>query len=32
MPCREDLLLIWFDEQEEIIKLVRFGSHSELFK
>jgi mRNA interferase YafQ len=26
-----DFLLIWVDEEENIIKLVRFGSHSELF-
>ena len=26
-----DLLLIWLDEEENIIKLVRLGSHSELF-
>ena len=27
-----DYLLIWMDENEKIIKLVRLGSHSELFK
>ncbi len=34
MECHieNDLLLIWYDETEEIIKLVRFGTHSELFK
>lgn len=26
-----DYLLIWFDETTNIIKLVRLGSHSELF-
>ena len=26
-----DTLLIWWDKEEGIIKLVRFGSHSELF-
>jgi len=26
-----DLLLIWIDEEEQIIRLVRLGSHSELF-
>ncbi len=26
-----DFLLIWIDEKEQIIKLVRLGSHSELF-
>lgn len=33
MECyvENDLLLIWFDEEENIIKLVRLGSHSELF-
>ncbi|MBR6640527.1 MAG: type II toxin-antitoxin system YafQ family toxin [Muribaculaceae bacterium] len=33
MECHveNDLLLIWFDEEENIIKLVRLGSHSELF-
>lgn len=27
-----DFLLIWLDEANDIIKLVRLGSHSELFK
>ena len=33
MECHveSDLLLIWFDEEENIIKLVRLGSYSELF-
>ena len=33
MEClvESDLLLIWLDEEEKIIKLVRLGSHSELF-
>ena len=33
MECHveNDLLLIWLDEEENIIKLVRLGSHSELF-
>ena len=26
-----DFLLIWIDEQKNIIELVRLGSHSELF-
>jgi len=26
-----DFLLIWFDKEKNIIKLVRIGSHSELF-
>ena len=26
-----DFLLIWIDEQRNIIKLVRLGTHSELF-
>ena len=26
-----DFLLIWFDEDKEIIEIVRLGSHSELF-
>ena len=26
-----DFLLIWFDEEHDIIKLIRLGSHSELF-
>lgn len=33
MECHveNDLLLIWLDESKELIKLVRVGSHSELF-
>lgn len=33
MECHieSDLLLIWFDESKDIIKLIRLGSHSELF-
>lgn len=33
MECHveNDLLLIWLDEEKNIIKLVRLGSHSELF-
>lgn len=33
MECHveNDTLLIWWDKEEDIIKLVRFGSHSELF-
>lgn len=27
-----DFLLIWFDEENNIIALFRLGSHSELFK
>lgn len=27
-----DFLLIWLDEANDIVKLVRLGSHSELFK
>ena len=27
-----DFLLIWVDEEEQVISLVRLGSHSELFK
>ncbi len=26
-----DLLLIWIDEKKNLIELIRFGSHSELF-
>lgn len=26
-----DSLLIWMDENNDVIKLLRFGSHSELF-
>lgn len=33
MECHveNDTLLIWWDKEVGIIKLVRFGSHSELF-
>lgn len=33
MECHigDDYLLIWFDREKDIIKLVRLGSHSELF-
>ena len=31
-PIENDLLLIWLDETENIIKLVRLGTHSELFR
>lgn len=33
MECHveNDTLLIWWDKEAGIIKLVRFGSHSELF-
>ena len=33
MECHveNDTLLIWWDKEAQIIKLVRFGSHSELF-
>ena len=33
MECNveSDTLLIWWDKETGIIKLVRFGSHSELF-
>ena len=33
MECHilNDFLLIWIDEVNDIIKLVRLGSHSELF-
>lgn len=33
MECHveSDFLLIWFDESEDLIKLIRLGSHSELF-
>lgn len=27
-----DFLLIWFDEENDILALFRLGSHSELFK
>ena len=34
MECHveSDLLLIWLDEQNKQIRLVRLGTHSELFK
>ena len=34
MECHieEDFLLIWVNEEEQVISLVRLGSHSELFK
>lgn len=34
MECHveNDLLLIWLDPEKEVIKLVRLGSHSDLFK
>jgi mRNA interferase YafQ len=34
MECHveNDLLLIWMNESEDVIKLIRLGSHSELFK
>ena len=33
MEChlQGDFLLVWIDEKENIIELVRLGSHSELF-
>lgn len=33
MECHveNDILLIWWDKEECTIKLVRFGTHSELF-
>lgn len=33
MECHieSDYLLIWIDEAEQVIKLLRLGSHSELF-
>lgn len=33
MECHveNDTLLIWYDKDKGIIKLVRFGTHSELF-
>lgn len=33
MECHieNDLLLIWFDKETNVIKLVRLGTHSELF-
>ena len=34
MEChiQNDFLLIWIDETRQQIKLVRLGSHSDLFK
>ena len=34
MEChiQGDFLLIWIDDEKDIIELVRLGSHSELFK
>jgi len=34
MECHieSDTLLIWLDENMGIVKLIRFGTHSELFK
>ena len=34
MECHieNDTLLIWFDENTNVIKLLRLGTHSELFK
>ena len=34
MEChiQNDFLLIWIDDEHDIIELVRLGSHSELFK
>lgn len=33
MECHveEDYLLIWYDKDTDVVKLVRLGSHSELF-
>ena len=33
MECHidDDYLLIWYDKEENVVKLVRLGSHSELF-
>ena len=33
MEChvQGDFLLVWMDEERNIVELVRFGSHSELF-
>lgn len=33
MECHveNDILLIWWDKDTDIVKLVRFGTHSELF-
>jgi mRNA interferase YafQ len=34
MECHieSDTLLIWLDEQANVVKLLRLGTHSELFK
>lgn len=34
MECHieDDYLLIWIDRNSELIKLIRLGSHSELFR
>ncbi|MBO7595546.1 MAG: type II toxin-antitoxin system YafQ family toxin [Bacteroidales bacterium] len=34
MECHieDDFLIIWFDEKNNVIELVRLGTHSELFK
>ena len=34
MEChiQGDFLLIWIDKSDNVIKLIRLGSHSELFK
>ena len=34
MECHieADTLLIWFDENTNVVKLLRLGNHSELFK
>lgn len=34
MECHieSDTLLIWFDENPNVVKLIRLGTHSELFK
>ncbi len=29
---RPDLLLIWFEKEDDIIKLIRVGKHSNLFR
>lgn len=29
---QDDYLLIWYDKEKDVIKLVRLGSHSELFE
>lgn len=33
MECHigSDFLLVWFDEENDVIELVRLGTHSELF-